>query len=147
MKIKNVFKMSKPHKIKTSMIVDCTINAECKLVRKEKLGDHIMIVGKVVHMAYDETKSPLMYHKGRYFGIGSTIEPDRKEVLTSKKTLEFFKNLAQGKFVLKCVGTLVEHEDKILAVKWPQLDLKPYRLPCHHKVRTREIILQNISRI
>ncbi len=119
MKIKNVFKISKPHKIKTPMIANCTINAECKLVRKEKLGDHVMMVGKVVHMEYDETKSPLMYHKGRYFGMGSTVEPDRKEVLTSKETLEFFKNLAQGKFVLKCACALVESEDKILVVKWP----------------------------
>lgn len=120
MKIKNVFKITKPHKIKTPMIANCTINAECKLVRKEKLGDHVMIVGKVVHMEYDETKSPLMYHRGRYFSLGSTVEPDRKEVLTSKETLEFFKNVAQGKFVLKCVGALVESEDKILVIKWPK---------------------------
>ncbi|MHB8601549.1 MAG: flavin reductase family protein [Nitrosotalea sp.] len=120
MTIKNVFKITKPHKIKTPMIANCTINAECKLVRKEKLGDHVMLVGKVVHMKYDETKSPLMYHRGRYFGLGSTVEPDRKEILTSKETLDFFKNLAQGKFVLKCVCALVEFEDKILVVKWPK---------------------------
>lgn len=137
MKIKNVFKISKPHKIKTSMIADCTINAECKLVRKEKLGDHIMLVGKVVHVEYDETKSPLMYHRGRYFGLGSTVEPDRKEVLTSKETLEFFKNLAQGKFVLKCVCALVERDDKILTVKWPETGFETIPLtmspPCKNQ--------------
>ncbi len=120
LKIKNVFKISQPHKIKTPMIADCTINAECKLVRKEKLGDHVMLVGKVVHIEYDDTKSPLLYHKGRYFGLHSTIEPDRKEVLVSKNTLEFFKNLAQGKFVLKCVGVLVESKDAVLVIKWPK---------------------------
>lgn len=120
MKIKNVFKITKPHKIKTPMIANCTINAECKLVRKEKLGDHVMLVGKVVHMEYDETKSPLMYHRGRYFGLGSTVEPDRKETLTSKETLDFFKSVAQGKFVLKCVGALVGFEGKILVIKWPK---------------------------
>ena len=120
LEIKNVFKMSRPHKIKAPMILGCTINAECKLVRKEKLGDHVMLVGRVVHIEHDDTKTPLMYHRGRYFSLGSTVEPDRQEVPVSKDTLEFFKNLAQGKFVLKCVGTLVEHENKILVTKWPK---------------------------
>lgn len=120
LEIKNIFKISKPHKIKAPMILGCTINAECKLVRKEKLGDHVMLVGRVVHIEHDDTKSPLMYHRGRYFSIGSTVEPDRQEVPVSKDTLEFFKNLAHEKFVLKCVGTLVEHENKILVTKWPK---------------------------
>ncbi len=118
--IKNIFKISKPHKIKTPMILGCIINAECKLVRKEKLGDHVMLVGRVVHIEHDETKSPVIYHKGRYFSLGSTIEPDRQQVPVSKSALEFFKNLAQEKFVLKCVGVLVEHENKILVTKWPK---------------------------
>lgn len=120
LEIKNIFKMSKPRKIKTPMILGCTINAECKIVRKEKLGDHVMLVGRVVHIEHDDTKSPLIYHKGRYFSLGSTVEPDRKEVPVSKDTLEFFKNLAREKFVLKCVGALVKHENKILVTKWPK---------------------------
>lgn len=131
LKIKNIFKISKPHKIKTPMISNCTINAECKLVRKEKLGDHVMLVGKVVHMKHDDTKSPLIYHRGRYFGLDSTIEPDRKEILTSKKVLEFFKNIAQERFVLKCVGVLVESENKILVTKWPKTEFEtiPITIP------------------
>lgn len=122
--LKNIFKISKPNKIKTPMISDCTINAECKLVRKEKLGDHVMLVGKVVHIKHDDTKSPLIYHKGRYFGLDSTIEPDRKEIQVSKKALEFFKNIAQEKFVLKCIGVLVESENKILVTKWQKTGLE-----------------------
>ena len=118
--LKNVFHVSKPHKIKTPMIAGCTINAECKLIKTESLGDHVMAVGKVVHIKHDDTKSPLMYHKGRYFGIGNTIEPGRKEVMVNCTTLDFFKNLAEGKFVLKCVGVLVESKNKILVMKWPK---------------------------
>ncbi len=118
LEIRNIFKILKPRKIKTPMILGCTINAECKLVRKEKLGDHIMLVGRVVHIEHDDTKSPLIYHKGRYFSLDSTVELDRQEVPVSKGALEFFKNLAQEKFVLKCVGVLVEHENKILVIKW-----------------------------
>ncbi|HZS74428.1 MAG TPA: flavin reductase family protein [Candidatus Nitrosotalea sp.] len=120
LEIKNIFKISKPHKIKTSMILGCTINAECKLVRKEKLGDHVMLVGRVVHIEHDDTKSPLIYHMGRYFSLDSTVEPDRQKVPVSKDALDFFKNLAEERFVLKCVGTLVEHENKILVTKWPK---------------------------
>ena len=131
LEIKNIFKMSKPHKIKVPMILGCTINAECKLVRKEKLGDHVMLVGRVVHIEHDDTKSPAIYHRGRYFSLGSAIEPDRKEVLVSKYALEFFKNLAQEKFVLKCVGVLVEHENKILVTKWPKIgfEIIPFVIP------------------
>ena len=77
LKIKNIFKFIKPQKIKTPLIAGCTINAECKLVKMEKLGDHIMIVGKVVNIRHDDSKSPLIYHKGRYFGLGAGIEQDQ----------------------------------------------------------------------
>lgn len=131
MSLKNIFKTFVPQKIKTPMILGCTINAECNLVRKEKLGDHVMLVGKVVHIKHDDTKSPLLYHKGRYFGLGSMVEPDRQEVLTTKSTLEFFKNLAQGRFVLKCVGVLVESKNKVLVIKWPKTKLEtiPFSIP------------------
>ncbi len=118
LKIKNIFETIAPKKIKTPMIFGCTVNAECKLVRQEKIGDHIMLVGKVVHIKHDDTKSPLIYHKGRYFNLDSTIEQDRKEVQVSKETLEFFTNLAQGKFVLKCAGVLVWSKNKIMVTKW-----------------------------
>ncbi len=117
LKIKNIFETSAPQKIKTPMIVGCTVNAECKLVKKEKIGDHVMIIGKVVHIEHDETKSPLIYHKGRYFKLDSTVEQDRKEVKVSKETLDFFTNLAQGKFVLKCAGVLVWSKNKIMVTK------------------------------
>lgn len=129
--LKNIFKTIPPEKIKTPMIFGCTINAECILVRREKLGDHVMLVGKVVHIKHDDTKSPLLYHKGRYFGLGHMVEPDRQEVLTTKNTLKFFKDLAQGRFVLKCAGVLVESKKKILVIKWPKTKLEtiPFSIP------------------
>src|SRR6185312_14710353 len=131
MSLENIFKTFVPQKIKTPMITGCTINAECNLVRKEKLGDHVMLVGKVVHIKHDDTKSPLLYHRGRYFGLGSMVEPDRQEVVTNKSTLEFFKNLAQGRFVLKCAGVLVESKNKVLVTKWPKTKVEtiPFSIP------------------
>jgi len=142
LKIKNIFKIIKPRKIKTPLIAGCTINAECKLVKKEKLGDHVMLVGKVVDIRYDDSKSPLIYHKGRYFSLSSTIEPDRKEVKASKDMLEFFKNLAQEKFVLKCVGVIVESKNKILVIKWSKtmLETIPFSNPPVGKNQRKHLI-------
>lgn len=148
MGLKNIFKTFKPQKIKTTMIAGCTINAECNLVRKENLGDHVMLVGKVTHIKHDDTKSPLIYHKRRYFGLGSMMEPDRKEVPTTKSTLEFFKNLAQGRFVLKCVGVLIESKNKVFVIKWPKTDLEtiPFNMPPTGK-NQREHLKKSLSKV
>jgi flavin reductase (DIM6/NTAB) family NADH-FMN oxidoreductase RutF len=124
LQIKDLFKTIKSKKIKAPLIAGCTINAECILVKKEKIGDHVMLVGKVVHIRYDDSQSPLIYHRGRYFGIGSTIEPQRKEILVSKDVFEFFKTLAEKRFVLKCVGVIVRSKDKILVVKQPGTNIQ-----------------------
>ncbi|HEX5358332.1 MAG TPA: flavin reductase family protein [Candidatus Nitrosotalea sp.] len=131
MSLQNIFNTLAPQKIKVPMISGCTINAECNLVRKEKLGDHVMLVGKVVHIKHDDTKSPLLYHSGRYFGLGPMVEPDRQEVLTDKSTLEFFKNLAQGRFVLKCAGVVVTSKNNVLVTKFPKTKLEtiPFSMP------------------
>jgi flavin reductase (DIM6/NTAB) family NADH-FMN oxidoreductase RutF len=124
LQIKDLFKTKKSKKIKALLIAGCTINAECTLVKKEKIGDHVMLVGKVVHIRYDDSQSPLIYHKGRYFGIGPTIEPQRGEILVSKDVLEFFKTFAGKRFVLKCSGVVVKSKDKILVVKQPGTDIQ-----------------------
>ena len=131
LKIKSIFKLIQSRKIKTPLIAGCTINAECKLVKKQKLGDHVMIVGKVVDIRHDDSKRPLIYHKGRYFGLGSTIAQDRVEVNVNTDMLEFFKNIAHEKFVVKCVGVVVESKKKILVIPGSKtaLDMIPFSIP------------------
>ena len=131
LKIKSIFKLVNPQKITTPLISGCTINAECKLVKKQKLGDHIMIVGKVVNIRHDESKNPLVYHRGRYFELGSAIEQDRVIVNVSKEMLEYFKNIADNKFVVKCVGVLVKSKNKILVVQKSKIgiDVIPFSIP------------------
>ena len=140
-KIKNIFKIIKPRKIKTPLIADCTINAECLLIKKEKLGDHFMLVGKVIDIRHDDSKSPLIYHKGRYFGLDSTIEPGRKEVKVCKDMLDFFKNISQGRFVLKCAGVIVELKNKILVIQWPgSIETIPFSTPPANKNQRDHLI-------
>lgn len=131
LKIKKIFKLIKSQKIKAPLIAGCTINAECKLVKKQKIGDHVMIVGKVVDIVHDDSKSPLIYHKGRYFGLGSNIEQDRVEVNVHKDMFEFFKNIAHEKFVIKCVGVVVESKNKIMVMpdSKTMTDMIPFSIP------------------
>ena len=64
------------NKIKTPMVSGCAMNAECKLVKQEELGDHIMFVGEVIEISADENIRPLLYHNGRYWRLGeATIKP------------------------------------------------------------------------
>ncbi len=57
----------KAKSIKTLMIRGTAINAECKLVKREELGDHVMFIGEVT--ARDENIKPLAYHNGRYWRL------------------------------------------------------------------------------
>jgi flavin reductase (DIM6/NTAB) family NADH-FMN oxidoreductase RutF len=58
------------------MLAGAAMNAECKLVRQEELGDHIMFVGEVIEISADENIRPLLYHNGRYWRLGeATIKP------------------------------------------------------------------------
>jgi len=117
LKIKDAFYTLPSRKISVPMIAGCTINAECKLVTMRKIGDHVMIVGKVVEISHNETKKPLLYHLGRYFRIGSIIEPFRKIVNVDESTFEWFSNESNGKFVLKGVGLIIKYDNLILVLK------------------------------
>ncbi|SHO46655.1 conserved hypothetical protein [Nitrosotalea sinensis] len=149
MQIKNLFNIIKSKKINAPSISGCTINAECILVKKEKIGDHVMLVGKVVRMQHDESQSPLIYHRNRYFQIGPAIEPQREEILVDKETFEFFSNLAQKRFVLKCIGITVKSKNKILVIKQPNSSIQTIPLcipsPGKNHVRHLERFLKNIK--
>jgi len=116
LKVRRTFRFLKSRHIKTPLIAGCIVNAECKLFAIRKLGDHIMVVGKVMAMRYDETKKPLVYHTGRYYQIGSLIEPVRQPVKVDKTTFEWFSKESKGKFVLKCVGIMIKSGRKILVL-------------------------------
>ena len=122
------FKLIKSQKIKPPLIDGCVINAECKLFTTKRIGDHTMVVGKVASIKYDKTKKPLIYHQGKYFGIGSTIQPVRQKVKVNQKIFNLFQRESQGKFILKCVGTIVRIRDEIIVTSNFQDDL-PFMIP------------------
>jgi len=133
LRIRNSFKFLKSRHTKAPIITKCIVNAECKLFAIKKLGDHTMVVGKVIAMRHDETKKPLVYHTGRYYQIGSLIEPDRQPVKVDKSTFEWFSKESEGKFVLKCVGAMIKSSRRILVLNQIRNNMSyetiPYLIP------------------
>jgi flavin reductase (DIM6/NTAB) family NADH-FMN oxidoreductase RutF len=68
-------------KIACLMIENCAMNAECKLVKREELGDHIMFIGEVVEISADENIKPLIYHNGKYWKMSDTVERPPSDIL------------------------------------------------------------------
>jgi flavin reductase (DIM6/NTAB) family NADH-FMN oxidoreductase RutF len=51
------------------MIRGAAMNAECKLVKREELGDHVMFIGEVTEISADENIKPLVYHNDKYWRL------------------------------------------------------------------------------
>ena len=117
LKVRNSFRFLKSRYLKVPTVAGCVINAECKLFSIKKIGDHVMVIGKVVAMKYDETKKPLLYNTGKYYRRGSLIESLRQQIRVNKFTFEWFSEEAKGKFILKCTGALIKSDRKILVLK------------------------------
>lgn len=86
------FEFYEAKKIKPPMIKGASVNIECKLFKKMKLGSHIMFVGEVVEASNNPGKEPLAYHKGKYWIIDKNVEkPSDEERERTKKTINEFK--------------------------------------------------------
>ncbi len=123
--ITDVFKTVKPKKIKIPLIRDCVLSAECRLIMKKTIGDHVMIVGKVVQIQYDKTKKPLIYHRNRYFRTGAPIEPDRKKISVNSDTFETLSKKSKEKFILKYTGAIIKSKHGILTISQNSHEMIP----------------------
>ena len=70
----------KAKKIDTLMIDGASMNAECKLIKSEKIGDHIMLIGEVIEVSATD-KQPLIYHNGKYWKLGEPMPKPKQEML------------------------------------------------------------------
>ena len=73
--------------INVLMVQDAAMNAECKLMRQEEVGDHIMFVGEVMEISADENIIPLIYHNGRYRKLGEDVSKPSADVLATIEKL------------------------------------------------------------
>ncbi len=82
------FKFYKAKKIKTLMVKDAALNAECKLLKKIELGEYTMFLGKVVNVAIGK-KEPLAYHNGKYWILDKVIQkPDENKIEEIRNIME-----------------------------------------------------------
>ncbi|MDP3742615.1 MAG: flavin reductase family protein [Candidatus Micrarchaeota archaeon] len=66
-------------KINAPMVKNAAMNAECKLVKYEPLGDRFMFVGEIVEITASETDESLAYHDGKYYELGKNIRKSSEE--------------------------------------------------------------------
>lgn len=75
------YKFFPAKKIKTLMIEGALLQAECKVINRIVLGDHIMYVGEVIELYPLQDKEPLIYHQNKYFKLGDKIQKPSAEEL------------------------------------------------------------------
>ena len=63
-----------PKMIAAPMITDCPLNAECKLISAQALGDHTVFTGEALWLRYDPQLQPLLYSAGKYWGMGEQLQ-------------------------------------------------------------------------
>jgi flavin reductase (DIM6/NTAB) family NADH-FMN oxidoreductase RutF len=106
-------------KIDVPMIKGCSLNAECKVTKIEKIGDHIMVVGEALSAKFDEKKFPLIYTRGNYRKLSrSKIPSGRKAVHVTSAQMSQFKKMSASQFVLKAAAALIRSDNKILLQKF-----------------------------
>ena len=50
------------------------LNAECKLISTQALGDHTVFTGEALWLRYDPQLQPLLYSAGKYWGMGEQLQ-------------------------------------------------------------------------
>jgi flavin reductase (DIM6/NTAB) family NADH-FMN oxidoreductase RutF len=65
--------MYRASRIRAPMIRGCILNAECVVEQTVELGEYTGFVGHAVAVRMNPHLSPLVYHRGRYFEVGSAI--------------------------------------------------------------------------
>jgi len=75
----------KADKIKALLIRGAAMNAECKALRQEEIGDHIMFIGEIIEITADENIKPLVYHNDMYWKLGDNLPRPPQEILDGIK--------------------------------------------------------------
>lgn len=57
--------------IECPVLVDCLGVLVCKMHSRYDEGDHVIIIGEVLHIESDERASPLVFHRGGYKTLAS----------------------------------------------------------------------------
>lgn len=64
------------------------MNAECKVVHSEPLGDHTLFVGEIISLSANLEKKPLIYQQGQYWKIGEKVQKPQENKLEEIRVLK-----------------------------------------------------------
>lgn len=116
--VRDLFKTYPARYIRAPMIKGCIINAECRMVRHYKIGDHVAFIGEVIDAKFDKTKSPLIYHRGIYRKVGKKLSSNRRQVIVGKNIFKELKSMSRNEFTLRCVAALVHNgKNELLLIR------------------------------
>ena len=92
------FGFYKAKMIDVNMVDGAVLNLECKLIKHEKMGDHIMFVGEVLKADAHTDKNPVIFKSGTgLFQVGDKLAHEDK----SKEIEKVVKRHAKGKNSVK----------------------------------------------
>ena len=72
------FEFYRASKIKAPMIKGAALNVECKLIKSEKFGSHIMFVGEAVEVSVGGR--PIAFHDGKYWHLDKQVEKPSQSI-------------------------------------------------------------------
>jgi flavin reductase (DIM6/NTAB) family NADH-FMN oxidoreductase RutF len=79
----DLFQTYPAEKIQPPMLLDCFVNAECRVSQRLETGDHVMFIGDVVVVKFDPGKRPLLYRQRRFLHMGEIVDRKPLVYLTS----------------------------------------------------------------
>lgn len=86
------YKFFKAEKIDVFMVEGAAMNAECKLFKQIKLGDHTTFVGEVVELYPIKGKEPIVYHAGKYWKLEKQVtKPTQEERDKIREVVEKYR--------------------------------------------------------
>lgn len=86
------FSFHKAEHIDVWMPDEGMLHAECEVVDQKVQGDHVVFIGKVLSVAADPAKHPLVYNRGQYWKVGEPIQkPSHEEREAMQKIAEKYQ--------------------------------------------------------
>ena len=80
------FNFYKADKINVLMVKGCAMNAECRLINKIVLGDHVMFIGEVVSTKSHDI-NPIVLSNGKYWKLNNNIKKPSEKILKKIQNL------------------------------------------------------------
>jgi len=86
------FTFTKAKDIDVYLVDESMLRMECNVIDERTYGDHIIFVGEASNIECENDRNPLIYHSGKYVGVGADIaKPNEQEREQMKALMETFK--------------------------------------------------------